>query len=82
MTTMKIAPSTDERTHLVDVIVDELQKRGHEVVYFGPERGPQLALDTILVVLGGGVARHLDIAAARRAARHVYRPLPVRERHV
>ena len=34
---MKIAVSTDERTHLVDVIIEELEKRGHQVLYFGPE---------------------------------------------
>jgi len=34
---MNIAVSTDERTHLVDVILDELKKRGHEIIYFGPE---------------------------------------------
>lgn len=38
---MKIAVSTDERTHLVDTIVEELQKRGHEVEYFGPEPGKE-----------------------------------------
>jgi len=36
---MRIAVSTDERTHLVDVLLDELKKRGHEVLYFGPEPG-------------------------------------------
>ena len=36
---MKIAVSTDERTHLVDVVLDELKKRGHEVAYFGPDEG-------------------------------------------
>jgi ribose 5-phosphate isomerase B len=36
---MKIALSTDERTNLVDVVLAELRKRGHEVVYFGPEAG-------------------------------------------
>lgn len=36
---MRIAVSTDEHTHLVDVIVEELEKRGHEVVYFGPTEG-------------------------------------------
>ncbi len=36
---MKIAVSTDERTHLVDVMLEELKKRGHEVVYFGPGEG-------------------------------------------
>ncbi len=36
---MKIAVSTDERTHLVEVLLGELKKRGHEVVYFGPAEG-------------------------------------------
>jgi ribose 5-phosphate isomerase B len=34
---MKIALSADERTRLVDFILDDLQTRGHEVTYFGPE---------------------------------------------
>jgi ribose 5-phosphate isomerase B len=38
---MKLAVSTDQRTHLVDTIVEELQKRGHEVEYFGPEPGKE-----------------------------------------
>ena len=38
---MKLAVSTDERTHLVDSIVEELQRRGHEVEYFGPEPGKE-----------------------------------------
>lgn len=36
---MKIAVSTDERTHLVEIVLAELQARGHEVSYFGPETG-------------------------------------------
>lgn len=36
---MKIAVSTDERTHLVDALLGELKKRGHDVVYFGPHEG-------------------------------------------
>lgn len=36
---MKIAVSTDERVHLVDVVLEALQRRGHEVVYFGPGSG-------------------------------------------
>lgn len=36
---MKIAVSSDERTHLVDVILQELERRGHVVTYFGPEPG-------------------------------------------
>ena len=38
---MKLAISADERTHLVDVILEELQRRGHEVEYFGPEPGKE-----------------------------------------
>ncbi len=38
---MKIAVSTDERTHMVDVVLGELKKRGHEVVYFGPAEGQE-----------------------------------------
>ena len=34
---MKIAFSTDERIHLAKVILYELNKRGHEVTYIGPE---------------------------------------------
>jgi ribose 5-phosphate isomerase B len=40
---MKIAVSADERTHLVDFVLDDLQKRGHNVAYFGPE--PDQAAD-------------------------------------
>ncbi len=39
---MKIAVSTDERTHLVDTILEEIQKRGHEAEYFGPETGQEI----------------------------------------
>jgi ribose 5-phosphate isomerase B len=33
---VRIAVSSDERTHLTDVVVEELDKRGHEVKLFGP----------------------------------------------
>lgn len=36
---MKIAVSSDERNHLVDVVIAELNKRGYEVEYFGPVAG-------------------------------------------
>jgi len=36
---MRIAVSTDERTHLVDALLAELEKRGHDVVYSGPAPG-------------------------------------------
>jgi ribose 5-phosphate isomerase B len=38
---VKIAVSTDERTHLVETILDELRRRGHEVEYLGPEPGKE-----------------------------------------
>jgi ribose 5-phosphate isomerase B len=36
---MKIAIGSDERTHLTDVVVEEVKKRGHEVELFGPLAG-------------------------------------------
>jgi ribose 5-phosphate isomerase B len=33
---MKIAIGSDERTHLTDVLVEELRRRGHEVLLFCP----------------------------------------------
>ncbi|HID87991.1 MAG TPA: RpiB/LacA/LacB family sugar-phosphate isomerase [Anaerolineae bacterium] len=36
---MKIAVGSDERTHLTDVVVEELKKRGHEVELHGPLAG-------------------------------------------
>jgi len=36
---MRIAVGTDERTHLVDAVLDELERRGHEVLYSGPGKG-------------------------------------------
>lgn len=36
---MKIAIGSDERTHLTDVVVAEVKKRGHEVALFGPLAG-------------------------------------------
>lgn len=39
---MKIAVSADERHGLVDVILAELEKRGHQVDYVGPEPGQEM----------------------------------------
>ena len=55
---MKIAVSTDERTHLVEAVVQELQKRGYEVEYFGPEPGkeadwPEVTLQAVERVANG-----------------------------
>ena len=37
---MRLAIGSDERTHLTDVVVEEVTKRGHEVALFGPLVGP------------------------------------------
>jgi ribose 5-phosphate isomerase B len=55
---MKLAVSTDERTHLVDTIVEELRKRGHEVEYFGPDPGkeadwPEVTVQAVEQVANG-----------------------------
>lgn len=55
---MKIAVSTDERTHLVDAILEDLQKRGHQVQYFGPEPDrpadwPDVTLEAVERVVRG-----------------------------
>ncbi len=36
---MKLAVGSDERTHLTDSVIAELEKRGHAVQAFGPLRG-------------------------------------------
>ncbi len=38
---MKISVSTDERTHLVDAVLEDLKRRGHDVAYFGPVAGEE-----------------------------------------
>ncbi len=55
---MKIALSTDERTHLVEAVLEDLQKRGHEVTYFGPAPGreadwPEVTLEAVEQVAYG-----------------------------
>lgn len=36
---MKIAVSSDEHSPLVDAVLEELANRGHQIEYFGPQRG-------------------------------------------
>lgn len=55
---MKIALSTDERTHLVELLLDELARRGHTVAYVGPEAGaeadwPEVTLQAVEQVAVG-----------------------------
>lgn len=39
---MKLAVASDEKNYLTDFVVAELEKRGHEVVLFGPLAGEDL----------------------------------------
>ncbi len=55
---MKISVSTDERTHLVDAILEELRRRGHEVAYFGPEAGAESDWPEVTTQAVERVARH------------------------
>ena len=34
---MKLAVGADERLHVVEVVLDYLREKGHEVTYFGPQ---------------------------------------------
>ncbi|GAB4514309.1 MAG: RpiB/LacA/LacB family sugar-phosphate isomerase [Anaerolineae bacterium] len=54
---MKIAVSTDERTDLVDFILDELRQRGHEPLYFGPEKGQEADWPVVTLQAAEAVAR-------------------------
>lgn len=38
---MKLAVGSDERTHLTDMVIEEIKKRGHDVELFGPLAGHQ-----------------------------------------
>ncbi len=36
---MKVSVGADERLYVVDVVLDYLQDKGHEVIWHGPEKG-------------------------------------------
>src|SRR5262245_41758529 len=57
---VKLAVSADERTHLVDVVLDELRNRGHDARYIGPEAGeerdwPEVSAAAAKLVVAGEV---------------------------
>ena len=39
MNKMKISVGADERLHVVDVVLDYLKEKGHEVAWYGPGKG-------------------------------------------
>jgi len=55
---MKIAIGADERTHLTDAVVAEVEKRGHEITLMGPltgrkEHWPEVAQEVAETVAEG-----------------------------
>ena len=54
---MRIAVSADERTHLVDFILDELRRRGHDAAYVGPEPGQEADWPLVSLEAAERVAR-------------------------
>ncbi len=54
---MKLAVGSDERTHLTDLVVDELNKRGHTVELYGPLRGENALWPDVAQQVAERVAR-------------------------
>lgn len=54
---MKLAVGSDERTHLTNVIVAELEKRGHTLELFGPLRDEQMLWPYVAQQVAECVAR-------------------------
>jgi ribose 5-phosphate isomerase B len=57
---VKLAVSADERTHLVDAVLSELEARGHEATYLGPPEGeerdwPEVSAAAAELVVNGQV---------------------------
>ncbi len=54
---MKLAVGSDERTHLTDLVVGELTKRGHTVELYGPLRGENALWPDVAQQVAERVAR-------------------------
>ncbi len=54
---MKLAVGSDERTHLTDMIVDELNQRGHEIELYGPLRNENALWPDVAQQVAERVAR-------------------------
>jgi ribose 5-phosphate isomerase B len=54
---VKVVLSSDEHTHLVDVVVDELRRRGHQVEYLGPAQGEEADWPVVTLEAAEQVAR-------------------------
>jgi ribose 5-phosphate isomerase B len=53
---MKIAVGSDERNHLTDIIVADLERRGHEVVLLGPLAGEEQSWSVVAQAVAERVA--------------------------
>ncbi|MBI3286963.1 MAG: RpiB/LacA/LacB family sugar-phosphate isomerase [Chloroflexi bacterium] len=53
---MKVAIGSDERTHLTDVVIDDLRKRGYEVETIGPLAGQVAYWPDVAIEVGKRVA--------------------------
>ena len=54
---MKLAIGSDERTHLTDLVVDELTKRGHALELYGPLRDENMLWPDVAQQVAERVAR-------------------------
>ncbi|MBI4302202.1 MAG: RpiB/LacA/LacB family sugar-phosphate isomerase [Chloroflexi bacterium] len=54
---MKIAVGSDERTHLTDFVVDQLQAKGWEIQPYGPLAGETLAWPEVAEVVASTVTK-------------------------
>ncbi len=54
---MKLAVGSDERTHLTDSVIAELEKRGNTVTTFGPLRGASALWPDVAMQVAECVAR-------------------------
>ncbi len=53
---MRIAVGSDERTHVTDVVIEELRTRGHELELFGPLSGVAMAWPQVGEIIARRVA--------------------------
>ena len=54
---MKVAVGSDERTHVTDRVIEELNQRGHAVELFGPLRGEKTAWPDVAMQVAECVAQ-------------------------
>lgn len=55
---MKIAVASDEKTALTDFVIEDLKKRGHELILLGPLAGEDLPWTLASEQLAVAVAKH------------------------